>query len=353
MIPAEYKQWLDHETIDFIERTIAFYPTDTISASIARQRQIYDAMCREFSAELPDKVVWKDKAISNTDGVDISIRCYSRLQDKPISRAGSNSSAGGNEQRETVIIYLHGGGFVVGGLESHHDVCAELCEQTGCDLISVDYRLSPEHAHPAALDDVMTVVRHVYQSSKSIILCGDSAGGNLAACASAKCRDAEDLSQAIIAQVLIYPGLGGECLPEVVEEIKQHESGMRPDSASSYITHADAPMLTLEEVLFYREVRLPVDGVQNPAVCQSSLAPLLAERFDGLPPTVCFGAQCDPLHDDGQWYCSAISAIGGKAHFISETGMVHGYLRARNSVERARASFKRIINAISAFQASS
>ena len=330
-VPDCYRQWIDQQTIDFIDRTVAFYPVDTISASITRQREIYDALCREFGTKLPKQVAWHDKVVDVADGSDVNVRCYSCAGQNPL---------------DPTIIYMHGGGFVVGGLESHHDVCAEFCLQTGFDLVSVDYRLSPEHSHPAALNDVLAVVGMVSRCGKPIILCGDSAGGNLVAAATAACRDEVSLAGAIAAQVLIYPGLGGDCLPQVTDEITAFQSGAVPESVSSYTNHAYAPMLTLEEVLFYREVHLPAGGLDKLPVRQATIAPLLAEHFKGLPPTVCFAAQCDPLHDDGQWYCDAIIGAGGKASFISEAGMVHGYLRARNSVERASASFKRMVEAL-------
>lgn len=330
-VPDRYRQWIDQQTIDFIDRTVAFYPVETISASISRQREIYDAMCREFGTELPPQVAWQDSVVDVPNGIAVNVRRYSCCEQNP---------------EHPAIIYMHGGGFVVGGLESHHDVCAEFCSQTGFDLVSVDYRLSPEHVHSAALDDVLAVVGMVYRSGKPIVLCGDSAGGNLVAAASAACRDNASLAEAIVAQVLLYPGLGGDILPTVIDEIAQFQSGSVPENASSYTNHAYAPMLTLDEVLFYRKVRLPAGGLEKLPVKRATIAPLLAEHFEGLPPTVCFGAQCDPLHDDGQWYCDAITDAGGKAIFISEAGMVHGYLRARNSVESASASFNRMVQSL-------
>lgn len=349
-VPGHYRQFIDQQTIDFIDRTVAFYPADTITASITRQREIYDGMCREFAVAPPSLVNWQDTAIAGTDASSnsnpVKLRCYSCVATNPATLLTQTEANNGNKAAETLLIYLHGGGFVVGGLESHHDVCAEFCQRSGLDVVAVDYRLSPEHSHPAALDDVLSVINHVAQSGKRMILCGDSAGGNLAAAASAACCQNARLNGVIAAQLLIYPGLGGDCLPHVVDEITAFQSNAVPREATSYTKHANAPMLTLQEVLFYREVRLPQGGIENPATSLASIAPLLADQFDGLPPTVCFGAQCDPLHDDGEWYCSAIVEAGGRAEFSSEAGLVHGYLRARNSVDRASDSFSRIVNAL-------
>ena len=123
------------------------------------------------------------------------------------------------------MVYLHGGGFVVGGLHSHDDVCAEIRSRTGLAVVSVDYRLSPEHQHPAAFEDACSVVSVL---PGPLVLVGDSAGGNLAAAAAHARRDPR-----ILGQVLIYPGLGGD------------------RQAGSYVTHANSPMLTTADLDFY------------------------------------------------------------------------------------------------------
>ena len=160
------------------------------------------------------------------------------------------------------MLYLHGGGFVVGGLDSHDDVCAELCQRTGYELVSVDYRLAPEHLHPAAFDDALTAFEWVAKTyAQPILLAGDSAGGNLAAALAHATRGHE---RAPIGQVLIYPGLGGDM------------------SKGSYVEHAEAPMLTVRDIEFYRDVRSGGPERQGDA----TVAPLADTDFSGLPPTV-------------------------------------------------------------------
>jgi acetyl esterase len=305
---TDYKTLIDAETWAFIERTNSYYPPDTIDYTIARQRDIYDRMCREFFAGYPEGVAVETSAIS-TSSHDIPIRIYR----PPVS-----------DEAAALVLYFHGGGFILGGLDSHDDVCAELCARTGYAVVSVDYRLAPEHLHPAAFDDVMSAFEWADATYKRpILLCGDSAGGNLAAAVSHATRGH---ARKPIGQVLIYPGLGGD------------------RSHGSYVTHAEAPMLTVRDLDFYKDIRT---GGADPTDAPT-LAPLADTDFSNLPPTVLITAECDPLSSDGEAYRDRIVTAGGHATWFEEPGLVHGYLRARHTVGRARSSFSRIVEAVSA-----
>ena len=304
---TDYTTLIDAETWAFIERTNSFYPPDTVDYGIDRQREIYDRMCREFHAGYPDGITVETTALG-TDTHRIPIRIYRPEGAKPLA----------------LVLYFHGGGFVVGGLESHDDVCAELCRRTGCMVVSVDYRLVPEHVHPAAFDDAMTAFRWAADTQDlPIVLAGDSAGGNLAA---AVAHSSRGHFRTPVGQVLIYPGLGGD------------------QTKGSYVTHAEAPMLSVRDIEFYRKERF---GGEEPAG-DASAAPLHDADFSGLPPTVIVTAECDPLSSDGEAYRDAILSAGGKAVWFEEKGLVHGYLRARHTVGRARESFSRIVEATAA-----
>lgn len=301
----DYRDLIDAETWRFIERTDHWYPPGTTHSGIAEQRRIYDAMCREFHAGYPQGVIAID------DKSLISTRHY--------QWTGTNGSTATAQ-----IIYFHGGGFIVGGLQSHDDICAELCHATGFPVTAVDYRLCPEHPHPAAFDDAVAGVRKAWQACRlPVILCGDSAGGNLAAAVAHHLRPA---TIDVIGQMLIYPGLGGDM------------------SSGSYLYHSHAPMLTSEEVRFYASVRTGNGTV----VADATSSPLLDSDYAGLPPTVIVSAECDPLSDDGRLYRDRILAAGGQAVWFNESGLVHGYLRARTTVSRARQSFHRIIDGLGA-----
>lgn len=301
MTRPDYQILIDAPTWDFIQRTNAFYPPDTIGMTIADQRAVYDRLCRAFHQGTPPGVRVQDLALGA-----VPVRIYESASEP------------------ATVVYFHGGGFVVGGLDSHDDVCAEICAATGLRVVSVGYRLAPEHPHPAAFDDCLAATRSVASRfGGALVLAGDSAGAALAA---AVCHASRGQNPGITGQVLIYPGLGGN-----------------PDHGS-YRTHANAPMLTRADVLFYAAIRHA-----GPEPTADPTAAVLQDTdFSGLPPTWIVSAECDPLSDDGRTYRDRILAAGGRAHWHLEPGLVHGYLRARTTVPRARASFARITAAIQA-----
>lgn len=302
---TDYTKLIDAETWAFIERTNAYYPPDTIDYTIAQQREIYDRMCREFFAGYPEGVTAETTTIP-TPGREVPIRIYRLTGKKP----------------EAVVLYFHGGGFILGGLDSHDDVCAELCARTGYEVVSVDYRLAPEHRHPAAFDDAMAAFEWAAGSyGQPILLAGDSAGGNIAAAVSHATRGH---ARRPVGQLLIYPGLGGD------------------RTRGSYVEHAEAPMLTMRDLEFYKDIRTGGEDRTG----DITLSPLADADFANLPPTVIISAECDPLSSDGEAYGERVVAAGGKAFWFEEPGLVHGYLRARHTVGRARQSFTRIVDAV-------
>ncbi len=305
VIPVtDYTALIDAETRAFVAETGRYYPADATGLDIAGQRRVYDRMCRAFHAGHPPGLRSTDMALG---GVPV------RLYETGPSGADPGAS----------VVYFHGGGFVVGGLDSHDDLCAEICAATGFRVINVDYRLAPEHLHPAAFEDTVTALRETAARWPGpLVLAGDSAGATLAACGAHALRG----RLAIAGQVLIYGAFGGDV------------------NTGSYLVHAQAPMLSREEVLFYMNIRH-----RGPAPDDDpTVAPLHDSDFTGLPPSVLFAAECDPLADDSRAYGEAIRAAGGRALWIEEPGLVHGYLRARHRAGRARRSFARIARAIAA-----
>jgi acetyl esterase len=303
---GKYEALIDREVWAFIDRTNDWYPPETASLPIEQQRAIYDAMCRAFRSDHPAGVRTRDTAIQ-APALSLRVRHY--------QTEGKAAAA---------IVYYHGGGFVLGGLDSHDDICAELCAATGYDVVSVDYRLAPEHLHPAAFDDACATFDWATTTlDLPIVLCGESAGGNLAAAVAHARRGHR---RAAIGQVLIYPDLGGDV------------------AGPSYCAHEQAPMLAVRDVLFYRAIRSGGgDLADDPTV-----APLCDWDFSGLPPTVIVTAQCDPLSSDGESYRDRIVAAGGRAWWREETGLVHSFLRARHSAKRAGEGFARIVAAVAA-----
>jgi len=301
---GKYETRLDPALWAYIDSVNAWYPPEVIGLPIDKQRAVYDRMCRAFHQGRPPGVKASDGLV-DASGHGIPIRHY-----QPAGKAA-----------RAMVLYFHGGGFILGGLDSHDDICAEICAGTGFDVLSVDYRLAPEHVHPAAFDDAMAAFAWAATSGLPLVLCGESAGGNLAAAVAQATRQH---IRAAIGQVLIYPGLGGD------------------EAAGSYVEHAEAPLLSVGDIAFYRDVR----SAKRQSPDDPTFSPLRDNDFSGLPPTVIITAECDPLSSDGETYRDRIVAAGGKAWWHEEKRLVHSFLRARTTVPAAAEAFARIIAAI-------
>ena len=283
----DYAALLDEEVKAFLSKVAAFYPDDAVNLSIADQRRLYDAMSAAFDAGRPAGLVVEDCAFAG-----VSCRVYG-----PAAPRGT-------------LLYCHGGGFVVGGLDSHDSICAELSIAAHLRVVAVDYRLSPEHPHPADFEDALRVFDVLAGSADGpLVLAGDSAGGNLVAAVAHARRGTGRLK----GQLLIYPGLGGG-----------------PD-LPSYKTHAHAPGLSTRDMAYYMAMRAGGEDKAN----DPTFAPLKDRDFSGLPPTVVITAECDPLSSDGDAYVSALRAAQVPALWVEEKGLVHAYLRARHMSAKA------------------
>jgi acetyl esterase len=271
----------------------SLYPENAVEFTMDEQRAFYDRYCAHFRKPRPAAVSAEDFTVGA-----VPCRRYRKT----------------GTQGVPVMLYLHGGGYVVGGLDSHDDVCAEICDGAGIDVVAVQYRLAPEHPFPAAFEDGWAVLRHLATRYERIVIGGDSAGGNLSASIAIRARD--EGGPNIRGQVLIYPGLGGDM------------------TRGSYITQANAPGLTTRDVIYYRDTYK--GGGSKFA------EPLRETNFAGLPPAFLVAAGLDPLHDDCFDYAARLSAAGVPAKVRNEPQLVHAFLRARNMSAPARASFDAI-----------
>jgi acetyl esterase len=299
---GNYADRLDAELWDYIDKVNSWYPPEIVAAPIAEQRAVYNRMCASFHRGRPEGVTASDGHVG-APAHAIPVRRYSMA----------------NRIAAAIVVYYHGGGFVLGDLDSHDDICAEICAGTGFEVVSADYRLAPEHPHPASFDDALAVFDWVAAMSPlPIVLCGESAGGNLAAAVAQATRHHP---RHAVGQMLIYPGLGGD------------------EAGRSYVEHAEAPLLSLADIDFYRRIRsAPGQSPDDP-----TFSPLRDCDFSGLPPTVIVTAECDPLSSDGEAYRDGIVAAGGQALWREEPRLVHSFLRARATVPRAAEAFERII----------
>jgi acetyl esterase len=217
-------------------------------------------------------------------------------------------------------MYLHGGGFILGGLDSHDSICADIADRARIEVIAVDYRLAPEHTYPAQVEDAQDAFLAIDRGNT--IVAGDSAGAALAA---AVCIAQLHSSPQPVGQVLIYPGLGGQHL-----------------DLDSYRTQHDAPGLTADDVDAYTELWC---GGQPPW-SDPCFAPLVLQDMSGLPSCIAIAAEYDPLRDDANAYVEKLVKAGVPSKCYIEKGLVHGYLRARHCSEKAARSFERICSAI-------
>ncbi|TGP46513.1 alpha/beta hydrolase [bacterium M00.F.Ca.ET.230.01.1.1] len=308
---GKYADRLDPELWDYIDKVNSWYPPEIVAAPIAEQRAVYDRMCVAFHQGRPDGVTASDGVVATAAHV-IAVRRYRMA----------------NKAATAVVVYYHGGGFVLGDLDSHDDICAEICAGTGFEVVSADYRLAPEHLHPASFNDALAVFEWVAATSAlPIVLCGESAGGNLAAAVAQATRRHP---RHAIGQMLIYPGLGSD------------------ESGRSYVEHAEAPLLSVCDIEFYRRIR----SAHRQSANDPTFLPLRDRDFSGLPPTVIVTAECDPLSSDGEAYRDRILDAGGWATWREEPRLVHSFLRARPTVPRAAEAFARIVSDIARLGAS-
>ncbi len=302
------RRMIDSEVAAFITRTESFYPSSTNRASPAENRAVYNRMCDDFRQPYPAGVSVSD-GVLHARNPDRKVRTRTFVPPRP---------------SKVTLLYLHGGGYVLGGLDSHDDVCAELCLHAGIEVLLLDYRLAPEHVYPAALDDTEAAYRLLRAQERRVIVGGDSAGGNLTA---ALCMRLKRLNEPMpLGQVLIYPGLGGDMF----------RNGER---------NLDAPLLPVRDSGGYRGIY--AGGENKVPKDDPEFAPLCAPDLRGLPPAAIFAAGIDPLRQDAEDYAALLAAAGVPTMFRNEVGLVHGYLRARHMSRAAARSFAAIAEALS------
>ncbi|HSN34517.1 MAG TPA: alpha/beta hydrolase [Ideonella sp.] len=207
-----------------------------------------------------------------------------------------------------VLVYYHGGGWVIGDLDTHDTLCRELANGSGCAVVAVDYRLGPEHRFPAAVDDAVAAAYWVARQAEALGLDasrlavgGDSAGGNLAAVVALAARDAGDL--AIAYQLLIYPA-----------------TDMRA-GAPSHTTNGQGYLLTRDTIGYFRGHYLDAGQYAD-----WRASPLLHPNLRGLPPALVLTAGFDPLRDEGAQYAQALGEAGNRVAYVCFERQVHGFV---------------------------
>ena len=206
------------------------------------------------------------------------------------------------------LIYYHGGGFVIGNIATHDSTCRRLANKSRCQVISIDYRLAPEHPFPAPIDDGIAAFRHIRDNAASfgvdpsrLAVGGDSAGGQMAAVVCQTCRDAGEAMPAF--QMLIYPATDSS-----------KESGSRKSFAEGYFLSKD-----LMDWFWKAYVPAGTD------LADLRLSPLLAKDLAGLPPAFVLTAGYDPLRDEGRAYADRLIDAGVKTTYVNYPGTIHGF----------------------------
>lgn len=278
--------------LDFIEQR-QIPPTHTLDVADARA---WYRDRRGVTQPAPPEVAQVHDLQAGGPHGSIPVRSYRPL--------GSNGT-----ETLPVLVYYHGGGWVIGDLDTHDTLCRELANGAGCAVIAVDYRLAPEHRFPAAADDCLAATRWVHANAAALHLDaarlavgGDSAGGNLAAVVSIAARDSGDLPIAF--QLLIYPATDAH---------RSHPS--HTENGRGYL-------LTQETMAYFSDHYLP-----NRADYEDWRAsPLLREDLSNLPPALVLTAGYDPLRDEGRAYAERLTAAGNHASCVCFDRQIHGFV---------------------------
>jgi acetyl esterase len=217
-----------------------------------------------------------------------------------------------------VLVYYHGGGWVIGDLDTHDTLCRQLANASGCAMVAVDYRMGPEHRFPAAVDDCIAATRWVRDHAKDlgvdgtrIAVGGDSAGGNLAAVVAIAARDAGDLP--IAYQLLIYPAT-------------DQRRGW-----PSHTSNGQGYLLTKESMDYYHDHYIP-DKAQD---LDWRASPLLHPDLSKLPPALVLTAGYDPLRDEALQYSHKLTEAGNRATHINFERQIHGFITMGKVIDEA------------------
>ena len=287
---------LDQEVrtlLDSMEKAVAEGRPKLHTLPYAQGRAVVDQMSEDSEAAPPDVAAVDDGGFAGPDG-KIHFRRY-----RPLGSASGPLPT---------LIYYHGGGFVIGNIETHDSTCRRLANKSRCQVISIDYRLSPEHPFPAPIDDGVAAFRHIRDNAasfgvdaKRIAVGGDSAGGAIAAVV---CQAVRQLGEPMPAfQMLIYPATDAR---------RQTESRR---------LFAEGYFLTQELMDWFWKAYAPT----GTDLADLRLSPLLAKDFAGLPPAFVLTAGYDPLRDEGRAYADRLIDAGVKTTYVNYPGTVHGF----------------------------
>jgi acetyl esterase/lipase len=234
-------------------------------------------------------------------------------------------------KKETLpaLLFFHGGGFVICNLDTHDRVCRSLANASGCAVISVDYRLAPEHKYPAAVDDAYAATQYVAEHAAEfgvdpnrIAVGGDSAGGTLATVVSLLARDRG--GPPLKFQLLIYP----------LVDVNDQSPSMQQYSKDHFLTR--------EGMDWFMDNYLP----SREAGFEPSASPWNATDVRGLPPAMILTAECDPLRDQGEAYARRLQSAGVSVELKRYEGMIHPFFQFGAIIDTAKVAMKDAASAV-------
>ena len=278
--------------------------------TIEKARQSYVALHQMADAPARDLAVIRDLSCPGPAG-EIPLRLYDARE---------------NRDPSPVIMFYHGGGFVIGDLDTHHNLCTEIAHQMDLPVVAVDYRLAPEHPFPAAIEDCEAATRWVAGSpdrlgrrATGLITIGDSAGGN-ATIVMTQALASKPADVPVVLQVPIFPLASDAKGSKSLEEF------------------ADGFVLTKTAIEFF-------DAAYAPVRDDPRAMPILGEHM-GTPPTVLVTASLDPIRDSGRDYGVALSQAGVDHVFLEVQGGTHSFTNLRQGVPSYQGELERVFAAM-------
>ncbi len=261
-------------------------------------RAVQDDAAATVFGPVPD-VAWEDRSVPGPAGA-IPVRIY---------RPNDDHAA-------PVLVYFHGGGWVLGSLNTHHGVCASLAHMSGCVVCSVDYRMAPEHRFPTAVEDAWAATTWLAEHADEVggrpgalAVGGDSAGGNLAAVCALRARDT---GLRLALQLLVYPVTDADL------------------DTATYREFAEGYYLTAYSMRWFWDHYLPEGDRFHP-----DASPLRADDVAGTAPAFVLTAEFDPLRDEGEAYARRLEQAGVPVTLRRYDGMIHGFYRMPAVIDRA------------------
>jgi acetyl esterase len=294
---------------------------------------LLDAMAAAGGPALGTQSVAETRAVFDNMPLPRKQIDVARVEDRKIPGAAGEITVRIYQPRgagvKPVLVYFHGGGWVIGSLDSHDAVCRELADGAGCVVVSVDYRMAPEHRYPASPDDCYAATKWVSANAaslgadpKRLAVGGDSAGGNLSAVVAQMARDKG--GPAIRFQLLIYPVTDADF------------------TRRSYVDNAEGYLLTTAAMHWFWDHYIP----SKPQRMEPYASPIRAADLSGLPPAWVCTAEFDPLRDEGEAYAQRLQQAGVSTTLTRFDGLIHGFISMGVAAPKAQAAVDEAVAAL-------